>query len=105
MKKNIKIGSSITFLDSVDSTNNYTANLINEKKIENGQVIMADYQGEGRGQRGSIWHSERGKNILVSFYLEMDNAPTFFYMWTPLLFHHELPTLVLYSSLLIQEKE
>lgn len=73
MKKNIKIGSSITFLDSVDSTNNYTAKLINEKKIENGQVIMADYQGEGRGQRGSTWHSERGKNILASFYLEMDN--------------------------------
>jgi BirA family biotin operon repressor/biotin-[acetyl-CoA-carboxylase] ligase len=73
MKKNIKIGSSITFLDSVDSTNNYTAKLILEKKIENGQVIMADYQGQGRGQRGSSWHSERGKNVLVSVYLELDN--------------------------------
>lgn len=73
MKKKIKIGSAITFLDSVDSTNNYTANLINEKKITNGQVIMADYQGEGRGQRGSKWYSESGKNILLSLYLELDN--------------------------------
>jgi BirA family biotin operon repressor/biotin-[acetyl-CoA-carboxylase] ligase len=73
MKKNIKIGSVITFIDSVDSTNNYTAKLINENKIENGQVIMADFQGEGRGQRGATWHSERGKNILASVYLELDN--------------------------------
>lgn len=73
MKKNIKIGSSITFLDSVDSTNNYTAKLIHERNIENGQVIMTDFQGEGRGQRGSAWYSERGKNILASVYLELDN--------------------------------
>ncbi len=73
MKKNIKIGSTITFLDSIDSTNNYTANLVNENKIENGQVIMADFQGEGRGQRGAQWHSERGMNLLVSFFLQLDN--------------------------------
>jgi len=73
MKKNLKIGSVITFLDSVDSTNNYTANLIKEKKIVNGQVIMADVQGEGRGQRGTKWLSEGGKNLLVSFYIELDN--------------------------------
>jgi BirA family biotin operon repressor/biotin-[acetyl-CoA-carboxylase] ligase len=73
MKKNIKIGSKITFLDSIDSTNNYAANLINEKNIMNGQVIMADIQGEGRGQRGTQWLSEGGKNILASIYLELDN--------------------------------
>ncbi len=73
MKKNIKIGSKITFLDSIDSTNNYVANLINEKNIMNGQVIMADIQGEGRGQRGTQWLSEGGKNILASIYLELDN--------------------------------
>ena len=65
MKKNIKIGSKITFLDSIDSTNNYAANLINEKNIMNGQVIMADIQGEGGGQRGTQWLSEGGKNILA----------------------------------------
>jgi BirA family biotin operon repressor/biotin-[acetyl-CoA-carboxylase] ligase len=73
MKKNTKIGSKITFLDSVDSTNNYAAKLVNENKIENGQVIMADFQGEGRGQRGATWHSERGMNILISIFLELDN--------------------------------
>jgi BirA family biotin operon repressor/biotin-[acetyl-CoA-carboxylase] ligase len=73
MKKNIKIGSAITFLDFVDSTNNYTAKLMNDNKIQSGQVIMADYQGEGRGQRGASWLSERGKNILISLFLELDN--------------------------------
>jgi BirA family biotin operon repressor/biotin-[acetyl-CoA-carboxylase] ligase len=34
---------------------------------------MADFQGQGRGQRGSTWCSEKGKNILASVYLELDN--------------------------------
>jgi BirA family biotin operon repressor/biotin-[acetyl-CoA-carboxylase] ligase len=34
---------------------------------------MADFQGEGRGQRGATWHSERGMNILISIFLELDN--------------------------------
>ena len=38
-----------------------------------GQVIMADFQGEGRGQRGTKWLSDTGKNLLISVYLEFDN--------------------------------
>ncbi|CCM09865.1 Bifunctional protein BirA [Cardinium endosymbiont cEper1 of Encarsia pergandiella] len=32
-----------------------------------GTVFIADYQYQGRGQRGSKWTSESGKNILFSF--------------------------------------
>jgi BirA family biotin operon repressor/biotin-[acetyl-CoA-carboxylase] ligase len=71
--KNTKIGSVITYLDWVNSTNNYVANLVQEGKIVHGQVIMSDYQGEGRGQRGSNWYSEPGKNLLLSVFLEFDN--------------------------------
>jgi len=71
--KNTKIGGVITYLDFTDSTNNYVAKLINEGNIVHGQVIMSDYQGEGRGQRGSNWYSEPQKNLLCSVFLEFDN--------------------------------
>lgn len=73
MIKNTKIGGVITYLDVVDSTSNYVAKLINDCNIVHGQVIMSDFQGTGRGQRGSNWYSEPGMNLLFSVYLEFDN--------------------------------
>jgi len=60
-------------VNCVDSTNNYTAKLINERKVEFGQVILADEQTEGRGQRDAVWVSEVGKNLLFSVYVSLDN--------------------------------
>ncbi|MFT5599965.1 MAG: BirA family biotin operon repressor/biotin-[acetyl-CoA-carboxylase] ligase [Flavobacteriales bacterium] len=54
-------------LDSVDSTNNYAANLLNKTNVPNGTVIMAHYQTEGKGQMGNHWTAEPSKNLLVSF--------------------------------------
>ena len=65
LKKNAKIGNSIIYLDQTDSTNNYIAKLVNEGKVEFGQVILADEQFEGRGQRDAKWLSEIGKNLLL----------------------------------------
>jgi BirA family biotin operon repressor/biotin-[acetyl-CoA-carboxylase] ligase len=73
LKKNAKIGNSIIYLDQTDSTNNYTAKLVNEAKAEFGQVILADEQFEGRGQRDAKWLSEIGKNLLFSVFVTLDN--------------------------------
>lgn len=67
------IGQQLIKLNSVDSTNNYAANLIRTTKVVEGTVIMADYQDAGRGQRGAEWHSKPGENLLMSFIL----SPTF----------------------------
>ena len=67
------IGQKIIHLDTVDSTNNYTANLQNEGKIKHGTVILADEQTAGRGQRGASWSSKAGENLLLSLYLAPDN--------------------------------
>ncbi len=67
------IGQKIIHLDTVDSTNNYTANLQNEGKIQHGTVILADEQSAGRGQRGASWTSNAGENLLLSLYLIPDN--------------------------------
>jgi BirA family biotin operon repressor/biotin-[acetyl-CoA-carboxylase] ligase len=69
----MQIGQKILRFDRVDSTNNYTANLLKEGKIEHGTVIMADSQSAGRGQRGANWTSNAGENLLFSMFVAPDN--------------------------------
>ena len=67
------LGSQIFRLDKVDSTNNFAANLIEEQLCRNGALILADTQTAGKGQRGSLWESEPGKNLLCSYVYFPDN--------------------------------
>ena len=53
-------------LDTVDSTNNYAANLCKLSKLVNGTTILTKRQNHGRGQRGATWHSEPDKNLIFS---------------------------------------
>ncbi len=69
----MQIGQKIMRFDRVDSTNNYTANLLKEGKIVHGTVIMADTQTAGRGQRGTNWTSNAGENLLFSLFIAPDN--------------------------------
>ena len=61
------LGNQIFRLDKVDSTNNFAANLIEGRLCRNGALILADTQTAGKGQRGSLWESEPGKNLLCSY--------------------------------------
>ncbi len=63
------IGQKIISLSVVDSTNNYTAKLHSTHQIDHGAVILAENQSNGRGQRGTEWQSEPGKNLTFSFLL------------------------------------
>ena len=67
------IGRKIIQIESVDSTNNYIANLLSDGKIEHGTVILTDNQTKGRGQRGTEWLSNAGENLIFSTYLETAN--------------------------------
>lgn len=73
MPNSMKIGKKIIRLDSVDSTNNYTANLNIEGKLDSGTVIMADEQTAGKGQRGAKWTSNAGENLLFTLFIKPDN--------------------------------
>jgi len=53
-------------LDAIDSTNDYLKQLSKEKVLENYTVVMANEQTGGKGQMGAKWHSEYGKNLLMS---------------------------------------
>ncbi len=61
------------FLKDVDSTSDYLIRLDNEFILEEGLVLVSDFQSKGRGRIGKNWHSECGKNLLFSFILK----PTF----------------------------
>ncbi|MFN0032482.1 MAG: biotin--[acetyl-CoA-carboxylase] ligase [Flavobacteriales bacterium] len=56
-------------LESVDSTNNYAANLIRMSSAPDGTVITAQMQISGKGQRGTHWQSNAGENLLCSVVL------------------------------------
>ena len=74
-------GSHIIQIDRVSSTNNYAAKLLNQTKIPFGAVIMAQFQDDGRGQRGAVWQSKSGENLLFSAILDgslMKEFPPFY---------------------------
>ncbi len=60
-------------LQSVDSTNNYARQLIHSGQLPDrqgepvhGLIIFTHEQTAGRGQRGRVWSTEPGKNLLLS---------------------------------------
>jgi BirA family biotin operon repressor/biotin-[acetyl-CoA-carboxylase] ligase len=53
-------------LNSTDSTNSYLKRLMLERTLEDFSVVVANNQTNGRGQRGSVWLSDKGKNLTFS---------------------------------------
>jgi BirA family biotin operon repressor/biotin-[acetyl-CoA-carboxylase] ligase len=64
------VGRKIIRLESVDSTNNYTANLAKQGELEHGSVILADEQWAGKGQLGAEWTVKPGENLTMSLFLD-----------------------------------
>ncbi|WP_183892027.1 biotin--[acetyl-CoA-carboxylase] ligase [Pedobacter cryoconitis] len=64
------VGQNLIKLLAVDSTNNFLKRMVsNSEPLPEGTVIMAENQYEGRGQVGSKWHAEPGKNLTFSILL------------------------------------
>lgn len=54
----------------------YAMEVIRAGLAVHGQVFTADWQTEGRGQRGRSWHSEPGKNLQMSVLLQCSKLAT-----------------------------
>ena len=63
------IGSDIVFCKNAGSTNSYASGLIKSGHVSEGTLIYTNFQSAGRGQKGSTWESEDGKNLLFSVIL------------------------------------
>ena len=55
--------------DSLTSTSSFLSDLLKHQKLEEGLVVIADYQDAGRGQGEHSWLSTRGENLLMSLLL------------------------------------
>jgi len=53
-------------LDAIDSTNDFLKGLSAQQDLENFTVVTAENQTKGKGQRGAVWNSEVGKNLIMS---------------------------------------
>lgn len=53
-------------LDAIDSTNDFLKSLASKDEPDNFTVVTAENQTKGKGQMGSKWQSESGKNLVMS---------------------------------------
>ena len=57
-------------LNAIDSTNDFLKALASNQKIENFTVVTAKSQYKGRGQMGTEWQTEEGKNLITSILIK-----------------------------------
>ena len=61
----------ITHFKTLESTNQYLQNLLNEGVDIADNIVVTDFQTSGKGQGKNVWQSEDGKNLLFSIALDM----------------------------------
>lgn len=66
IKNTLFVGKVFEWLESVDSTNRFTRDLLSKSKPPEGTVVATARQTAGRGQIGSNWESEPDKNVTCS---------------------------------------
>jgi BirA family transcriptional regulator, biotin operon repressor / biotin---[acetyl-CoA-carboxylase] ligase len=71
------IGQNIIYFNQVNSTNKFALELIRQNLAENGTVVLAEYQSEGKGQFGREWMSNAYENLMFSIILKhVTNVPS-----------------------------
>ena len=64
------IGQNIIYFNQVDSTNTFAIELMKQNMAKDGTVVVAEFQGKGRGQSKNVWISEAFENLLFSIVLK-----------------------------------
>ena len=60
------IGQNQVFVPQCHSTNSLAAELMRNKDLAEGTIVITDHQTTGRGQRGNSWEAELGRNLTFS---------------------------------------
>ena len=71
--KTLFLGKKTIYLPSCHSTNDIAAEIIQNKQVFDGTIVITSDQTAGRGQRGNSWEALPDQNITASFILK----PTF----------------------------
>ena len=56
-------------VDAIDSTNIFLRDLHREKNLKNATCVVAKQQFAGKGQMGTTWQSNPGKNLTCSVFM------------------------------------
>jgi len=67
------MGRNIIFLPRVNSTNSYAIEMLKNVNLSEGTVVHTAEQTGGKGQRGSVWKTEKTSNLTASLVIK----PTF----------------------------
>jgi BirA family transcriptional regulator, biotin operon repressor / biotin---[acetyl-CoA-carboxylase] ligase len=57
-------------LDAIGSTNSFLKEYIKEHHPDNFTTVVAELQTQGRGQMGTNWESQKGKNLTFSVFIK-----------------------------------
>ena len=60
-------------LSAIDSTNSFLKEMASSSTVENFTVVVTENQIKGRGQQGSTWESEAGKNLIFSVFVTFES--------------------------------
>ncbi|WOD42593.1 biotin--[acetyl-CoA-carboxylase] ligase [Hwangdonia lutea] len=58
-------------LDAIDSTNSFLKEMIYTEAIADYTIVVAKHQTNGRGQMGTTWDSDKGKNLMFSMFKDL----------------------------------
>ena len=61
-------------LDATDSTNSYLKQLSKNENLGKWTVVTAEFQTNGRGQKGAVWESDKGKNLMCSILVKLNGV-------------------------------
>ena len=56
-------------LDATDSTNDYLRQMMLDNTLTTPTVVWSLFQKKGKGQRGQVWTSQAGENLMFSLYI------------------------------------
>ncbi len=61
-------------LNAIDSTNTYLKEISSNDVLKDYTTVTANYQTDGRGQMGTMWNSEKTKNLMCSVFKDCSNV-------------------------------
>ena len=67
MLKTLFVGKNAIWLEETPSTNVSAYEMVTMNRLPEGTAVLSKYQTQGRGQFRTVWESEHGMNLLVSY--------------------------------------
>jgi BirA family biotin operon repressor/biotin-[acetyl-CoA-carboxylase] ligase len=68
--KSLFVGQNQIYLPYCHSSNDVASEIGQRDGFIDGTLVITDFQTQGRGQRGTSWESENGKNLMMSLVLD-----------------------------------